>query len=617
MAKKLTAKIQKLNPKLPQFSNILSGCINIEPETQEILLKKGTVYAVFEITGDSNFNTEFVNKVINDILRDSYYQSENISPIQSMEKTISGIRERILQLSSDTLIEDSGNVTLNFLAAVLWGNVLYVVKYGEIEAFTIRDGGAIPLETISEGNFSSFSKLVDEDEIFVFCTKPFFDGFPPDKLLSASIPEGALNPNQSCLLIKLLMDTKIPQNEEIDLGLGNALSKSQQRETIDKISEVLKNIWNVVLSVIGKVGTLLKPVWEKIKTAAERVTRKVFKKRKAVLLTRKVTQIGEAGNKKTKGWLFLSIITVLLAISIFFALKPKIFKEGKKAEKEEREETVEETVKTAEEAFITEDRTKDEEYKINRVKPEVFYDMKITDPDADPNEIQIVGDILVVTDKNTGKIYYSDINAPNFSADKNTFNGIRSLAESNGFLSFLDNEGYKTYDTKNSQVKDSFKMENITLAYPYYGYIYTISNDILNRSSVKDDGTLDSILWSQNQDFKNARSMTIAYSIYILKEDGNLVSYSNGLKTDFEVSGLEKPFKNPTDVFTTIDFSNIYVADSGNKRIVVLNKDGELIKQYKNNDDSLWGDIRNIAVSSDEKTVFVLDTSKIYKLSVE
>jgi len=73
MAKKLTAKIQKLNPKLPQFSNILSGCINIEPETQEILLKKGTVYAVFEITGDSNFNTEFVNKVINDILRDSYY----------------------------------------------------------------------------------------------------------------------------------------------------------------------------------------------------------------------------------------------------------------------------------------------------------------------------------------------------------------------------------------------------------------------------------------------------------------------------------------------------------------------------------------------------------------
>jgi len=58
----------------------------IEPETQEILLKKGTIYAVFEIIGDSNFNTEFVDKVISDTLRDSYYQSENISPVQSMEK---------------------------------------------------------------------------------------------------------------------------------------------------------------------------------------------------------------------------------------------------------------------------------------------------------------------------------------------------------------------------------------------------------------------------------------------------------------------------------------------------------------------------------------------------
>jgi len=95
--------------------------------------------------------------------------------------------------------------------------------------------------------------------------------------------------------------------------------------------------------------------------------------------------------------------------------------------------------------------------------------------------------------------------------------------------------------------------------------------------------------------------MAIAYDIYIIKENGELVSYSNGLKTDFEVSGLEEPFKSPVKVVTDIDFSNIYVADAGKNRIVVVNKEGELIKQFKNDDDSLWRDIRSISVTADEK----------------
>ena len=611
MAKKLTAKTQQLNPKLSQFSNSFSQCIFIEPETQEILLKKGTVYAVFEITGDSNFNTEFVDKVITDVLRDSYYQSENISPVQSMEKAISEIKERVLQLSSDALISNTGNIVLNFVSAVLWGNVLYVVKYGEIEAYTIIEGEATPLKTISEGNFSSFSKLVDEDDIFIFCTKSFFEEFPPERLLNASISEGNLNPNQSCLLMKLIMDTKIPQNEEIDLGLGNALAKSQQRETTDKILKVLKNIQAFITSGAKKIGDFLKPLWEKINKA----TGKIFKKRKAVLFTRKITQIGEEKNKKTKGWLFLSLITILLAISIFYTLKPTIFKEKK--ENEEEEKTEENTGIPEEQQIITEDRSKDEEYKIQRVNPEVFYDVKITDLDANPSELQIVGDKLVTADKNSGKIYYSTVDTPNFSTDKNSFIGIRSLAESDNLLSFLDNEGYKTYNIENSQVEDSFEMSSVTTAYPYYGYIYTISGDILTRNSIKEDGSLDGILWGQNQDFRNAKSMAIAYDIYIIKENGELVSYSNGLKTDFKVSGLEEPFKNPVKVVTNIDFSNIYVADAGKNRIVVINKEGELVKQFKNNDDSLWRDIRSISVTADEKNIFVLDSNKIYKLNIE
>ena len=116
MIKKLSAKKQELNPKLNQFSNSFSKCIDIEPENQEILLRKGAVNSIFEISGNSNFDTDFVIKVITDILLNSYYSSDNISPVQTMEKTISEIKEKILQLSSDALISSPDEISFNFIA---------------------------------------------------------------------------------------------------------------------------------------------------------------------------------------------------------------------------------------------------------------------------------------------------------------------------------------------------------------------------------------------------------------------------------------------------------------------------------------------------------------------
>lgn len=608
MAKKLTAKTQELNPKLPQFSSSFSKCINIEPDTQEALLKKGTVYSLFEISGESNFDTDFVTKVVTDILHNTYYGSDNISPVQSMEKTISEIREKILQLSSDALISNKNGVSFNFVSAVLWGNVLYIIKLGEIENFTMRGGEIVPLEMISEGNFSSFSKIVNEDDIFIFCTKSFSQIFPPEKLLQISIPEGNLDQNQACLLFKLLLDTKIPQNTEIDLGLGEAVQKSQQRELKNTALNILKKVGFVISTIQKKIFIALTPLVETI----SRVIGKIIPKRKMVLFTRKIAQTSGGRNKKIGGWVFLSVIAVLAAFLIFFAFKSIFFKEKKTIKPEEN---IEETVKP-EEQVVVDDRSKDEEFKILRVKPEIFYDIKIADGEANPSDIQLVKEKLIVVDKNTGKIFKSDAAIPNFSTDTNTYKGIKSLAQKDDLLSFLDEVGYKTYDIENSVIKDSYELDSTEIAYPYLDKIYSISNDILNRYSVK-NGALEKETWGQNQDFQNASAITIAYYVYVLKENGELVSYSGGTKTDFAVTGIDKPFSNPVKVVTDIDFTNIYVADRENSRVVALDKDGALVRQYKNDDDSLWKDIKGITVSSDEKNIFILDSSKVYKLKIE
>jgi DNA-binding beta-propeller fold protein YncE len=101
-------------------------------------------------------------------------------------------------------------------------------------------------------------------------------------------------------------------------------------------------------------------------------------------------------------------------------------------------------------------------------------------------------------------------------------------------------------------------------------------------------------------------------AIYILKSDGSLIKFLKGAQETFTVSGLDGNFVSPAQVVTDYDFDNIYVADSGNKRVVVLNKQGALVKQYLNNDTEAWSDIKGISVSSDEKTLYVLAGSRVF-----
>jgi hypothetical protein len=608
MTEKLVAKIQELNPRLSQFHNSFSKCISISPETNDLMAKKGVVYAVFEISGPSNFDTSLVAKVVDDVLHDSYYQSDNISPTQSMEKAITEMRDKILQLSNDTLVSNPGDISMNFVSAIVWGNVIYIIKFGEIESYIMKSGEIKQPDMISEGSFSSYSELLDEDDVFIFCTKPFSAEFPVEKLLSSSISEGDLKPSQTCLLMRITKDTSSSKEDEVELGLGNAITKSQNRERLDKVTGVTKSIYLGVLVVLKNILKFIRPGLDYL----NKLLGKIIPKRKAVLFTRKITNIAETGNKKTKGWLFLTIIAILFSVSVFFTFRSRIFKE----EEQEEQPEVENTISGTEQDIPQEDRSRDAELKIERVSPEVFYDLRIADSEANPTELQIVGDRLVAIDRTTGRIYHSEISTPNFITEENTYVGIKSLGQSDDLLTFNDNDGYKTYDLENSELIDGFAIESLNLTHPYSGYVYSISNDILTRSE-EENGELEGTLWGQNPDFKDAKSFAIAFSIFVLTKDGELVEYSGGSKTDFSVSGLDGGFNDPVKVIANLDFTNIYVADSGNKSIIVLDEDGNLVKQYRNEEASLWQDMRGIAVSEDESIVFVLDSSKIYKIITE
>lgn len=115
-------------------------------------------------------------------------------------------------------------------------------------------------------------------------------------------------------------------------------------------------------------------------------------------------------------------------------------------------------------------------------------------------------------------------------------------------------------------------------------------------------------------DFSKAVSMTIDGSIWVLSSDGTVSEYLRGKQVSLTLSGLDKPFANPSSIITSADDSNVYVLDNGNSRLVVLDKTGKYLSQYQS------GNLKNatgLDLDEKNKKAYFLNAGKVYQLSLQ
>lgn len=95
-----------------------------------------------------------------------------------------------------------------------------------------------------------------------------------------------------------------------------------------------------------------------------------------------------------------------------------------------------------------------------------------------------------------------------------------------------------------------------------------------------------------------------------------MVKFTTGELDDFDVVGLDKAMSNPKKIVVDVDLEYIYVVDAGNNRILVLNKQGALMKQLKLKNEADWGDLRSIAINYNETKAFVVNGTKVYEVDL-
>ncbi len=110
-------------------------------------------------------------------------------------------------------------------------------------------------------------------------------------------------------------------------------------------------------------------------------------------------------------------------------------------------------------------------------------------------------------------------------------------------------------------------------------------------------------------DIKNAASITIDGDVYVLKNNGQVIKLSAGKVQPFSLNALDPALTNPTQIWTYNDVKNIYILEPSTKRVVVLDKNGTLIKQYTS---SNWVNPESMIVDEARNTVYILDSNKIY-----
>lgn len=113
-----------------------------------------------------------------------------------------------------------------------------------------------------------------------------------------------------------------------------------------------------------------------------------------------------------------------------------------------------------------------------------------------------------------------------------------------------------------------------------------------------------------------AIDMGIDGAIYVLFADGRISKFSSGRPTQFDLIGLDKRFKNPTSIFVAPDevAQHLYVADTGNQRIVQLDKDGSFVRQFKTRvgEAVTLSNLQDIYVDEIGGRMYILDSNNLY-----
>jgi hypothetical protein len=198
---------------------------------------------------------------------------------------------------------------------------------------------------------------------------------------------------------------------------------------------------------------------------------------------------------------------------------------------------------------------------------------------------------------------------------------IPSFAQDDTAVYIADNTSLisisKSTNKEKNIISNKSDWQNVGGLGAYLGNFYVLDTTAGISKYVPSGGSYtksDYFASGVNPDLSKASGIAIDGSIWIVKSDGSISKYTKGKEDSFNVKGLDKPLKAPSQIFTNVDANNVYILDNGNGRIVVLDKNGNYQTAYTSN---ILSNAKAIDVSEKDKKIYVLSNNNIYKIDLK
>lgn len=530
--------------------------------------------------------------------------------------------EKLIDKEFKKLEKDTG---FALAASLSLGNVLYLVTRGGGAAYI--DRGPIFQKLISGDQTSS--GYLEENDVIVLTnsyftarvTPPtlqrFIQGKGPQEIIESLTPDLKSNDDTGLIALfgryhgrmvaeetvdeEVAPEAPIMQEEPMYALPAESMPKERKRSLLEGFkpgSSLGKKLTFVVLVVL--IGVF---VWSVVLGNQRRQKNAFIKKVEAAAI--QIDEQLEEASSLTASNVDRSLELLASSKSTYQELKNEA--EKKKLADLEQLKAIESKLAEAEKSIKKEEETGTEE----------FYDLNLIEKGISASSMYYDGETVAMLDTDSAKVYLLNL------AKKSVETRKDGKLKNGEFVALHQDEPYifskadgvfrVTDDKTEVLIEKDDEWGDIKDMWMYNGNIYMVDagKDELYKYLVAEGGysAKTSYIKSGKADLAKASAMAIDKSVYV-SLGGRVLKYESGSGIDFSVKipgGDDIEFD---DIFTSEDLDNVYLLDRESKKIFVVSKEGEFLKQISA---SVIGNSSDFVVDQEEG-ILLLVRDKIVKI---
>lgn len=178
------------------------------------------------------------------------------------------------------------------------------------------------------------------------------------------------------------------------------------------------------------------------------------------------------------------------------------------------------------------------------------------------------------------------------------------------------------FDTKTESIallniESNFNLNNTVDVKGFNSRLYFLdskNNKIirLNKGEAKFTGAYSWL--AEAADLTDAVSLDIDGSIYVLKNDGNVLKITKGKIDNFKLEAIEPAISSPTKILVSPEQKYIYILEPVVKRLIIFDKSGKFLNQYLING---FNDLKDFMVDEVAKKLYFLNSTSVYVIEAQ